>query len=69
MKLIYKCSYCGQAKEFDYPTQACHDVEFVLTHALHGYVPGVSGGARPWIRHPCQPGVHGIANLVAILEP
>ena len=66
MKLIYRCMHCAAQNEFAYPESARHDVEFVLTNALSGYIEGVSGGARPWIRHPCAQGIHGIALLIAV---
>ena len=67
MKLIYKCSNCGQAKEFDAPTgMALEDVFKILDG--YRFANMREQALRKWIRHPCAPGMHGIANLVAVLE-
>lgn len=63
MKFIYRCGNCGAQREFkaDGPSYDA-DVEF---HRLDA---GGSSTPRRWIRHPCETGIHGIANLVAIVE-
>lgn len=63
MKLIYRCSNCGAQRDFDLDTSDNSvAAEFSRLDA------GGNSTPRRWIRHPCQAGVHGIANLVAIAE-
>lgn len=64
MKLIYRCYNCAAQNEFDAPAAVARNypVEFILA----GEVPNVK--INMWIRHPCRPGTHGIAPLIAIVD-
>lgn len=70
MKLIYKCQHCGQAREAEMPASPVPYGPEHVWAAMAGdawalrYVPEF----RKWIRHPCEPGVHGMASIVAVIE-
>ena len=70
MKLVYKCAHCGEAIAIDMPASPFPITPNTVLAAYDGddagllYVPTF----RKWIRHPCGPGAHGIAPLVAVIE-
>lgn len=69
MKLVYKCGHCEQASAVELPSQVSNAVgiESALDHIMTGAsIAGVI--SRKWIRHECEPGIAGIAPLVAVME-
>lgn len=69
MKLVYKCGHCGRSIATELPALVGKlvDIESALDHITTGAsIAGVI--SRKWIRHECEPGIAGIAPLVAVME-
>jgi hypothetical protein len=69
MRIVYKCAHCGVGRDFELSPDVPFTVDFVM-EAIEGETSQVflQHRIRKWIRHPCGPGMHGIAHLVAVLE-
>lgn len=71
MKLVYKCSHCGVMREVNAPTSLYPVAPEAYLFALDGTTDWrgmVVPEFRKWIRHPCEPDIHGIAPLVAVID-
>jgi hypothetical protein len=69
MRTVYKCSHCGRGQTFDIPAS----IGVTVQQVLESVATGESFGDRnvrimPFVCHPCEPGIHGIAPIVAVIE-
>jgi hypothetical protein len=70
MRLIYQCGHCEARSEWDVPDAVGqgHTAEDILAASADVVMPRPAPRVAMWIRHPCGPGIHGIAPLVAVIE-
>ena len=70
MKLVYKCLHCGLATNCEIPKRAPYTVDTILA-GIPGTLVAFDESkykVASWIRHECEPGIHGIAYIAAVIE-
>jgi hypothetical protein len=69
MKLVYKCLHCGLAKESE--RESSQSIYATLGDAYRSDLPDahkMHRGIAPYTPHECDPGVIGVAMLVAVKQ-
>lgn len=69
MKVIYKCLHCGLAKESE--RDSMQSIYAALGEAYRSDIPDATKmhrGIAPYTPHECEPGLVGVAMLVAVRQ-
>lgn len=69
MKLVYKCLHCGLAKESE--RESDRSIYAALNDAYRSDFPDAAKmhrGLAPYTPHECEPGIVGVAMLVAVKQ-